>query len=182
VKLKLIVTLVAIASAGCASTPQGNDASTTTGAATAAPAANAQTAAAKPAATGSQLVQPVVADNLKTRSGAAAMARSNSVFFDYDKFEIKNQQAATVSDNAKYFAGQRDKKIVVEGHADERGSREYNLALGQKRAEAVKRALTAQGVSEARIESVSYGEERPRKDGHDEAAWAENRRGDILPR
>jgi peptidoglycan-associated lipoprotein len=71
-------------------------------------------------------------------------------------------------------------KMLIQGNADERGSREYNLALGQKRADAVKRSLLVLGAKEDQVESVSLGEEKPKNPGHDEAAWAENRRGDIL--
>jgi peptidoglycan-associated lipoprotein len=84
-----------------------------------------------------------------------------------------------VQAHAKYMVDKKDTKIRVEGNCDERGSREYNLALGQRRAEAVKKVMTVLGVQEGRIETVSFGEEKPAAPGHDEAAWAQNRRGDI---
>jgi peptidoglycan-associated lipoprotein len=76
--------------------------------------------------------------------------------------------------------GNRSAKVTLQGHTDERGSREYNIALGQKRADAVKRAMTLMGVQDVVIETVSYGKEKPKREGHDEAAWAENRRVDIV--
>jgi len=85
-----------------------------------------------------------------------------------------------VQAHSRYLtADKRDAKIRIEGNCDERGSREYNLALGQRRAEAVKRMMTVMGVTDGRIETVSYGEEKPAAPGHDENAWAQNRRADI---
>ncbi len=82
--------------------------------------------------------------------------------------------------HAKYLSANRSAKVTLQGHTDERGSREYNIALGQKRADAVKRAMTLMGVQDVVIETVSYGKEKPKREGHDEAAWAENRRVDIV--
>mgnify|MGYP003422738193 FL=1 len=81
--------------------------------------------------------------------------------------------------NAKTLAGARTRKVTIEGHTDERGGREYNLALGQKRAETVARAMTLLGVNDAQVEAVSFGKERPAAQGSDEAAWAKNRRAEI---
>jgi peptidoglycan-associated lipoprotein len=178
VKLKALVTLVAIASAGCASTPQ-NEPVAATQAATPANVQASKPVADKPAVAANSAAS---ASARPVQAAAVASVRANSVFFDYDKFDIKAEYAKVVAENATAYAGQRDKTVVVEGSADERGSREYNLALGQKRAEAVKRALASQGVNAERIEAISYGEERPRNDGHDEKAWADNRRGDIVTR
>lgn len=102
-----------------------------------------------------------------------------SVYFDYDSYEIKSEFQAVVEAHAKFLRDNATRKISLEGNADERGAREYNLALGQKRAEAVKRALGLLGVKDEQMEAVSLGEEKPRGLGHDEAAWAENRRTDI---
>jgi peptidoglycan-associated lipoprotein len=84
-----------------------------------------------------------------------------------------------VQAHARYVADHRDARVRIEGNCDERGSREYNLALGQRRAEAVKKIMTVLGAQDARIETTSYGEEKPVDPGHDEAAWAKNRRADI---
>jgi peptidoglycan-associated lipoprotein len=103
-----------------------------------------------------------------------------SIFFDFDRFEVKPEFTPTIEAHGKYLAGNTARNIVIEGNADERGSREYNLALGQKRAEAVKSRLTLLGVSGNRIETVSFGEERPRCTQHEESCWAQNRRADIV--
>jgi peptidoglycan-associated lipoprotein len=92
---------------------------------------------------------------------------------------VKDEFRGLVQAHAKYMVEKRDAKARVEGNCDERGSREYNLALGQRRAEAVKKVMTVLGVQDGRIETVSFGEEKPADAGHDEAAWAKNRRGDI---
>jgi peptidoglycan-associated lipoprotein len=110
---------------------------------------------------------------------AAALPPKRSIYFEYDRFTIRNEDRTVVNANAEYAARARAPKVVVEGNADERGSREYNLALGQKRAEAVRQALAAQGVADDRLEAVSFGAEKPANAGHDESAWAENRRADI---
>ena len=103
-----------------------------------------------------------------------------SVYFDYDSFEIKAEYKDLVAAHAKFLNNNRQFKMLVQGNTDERGSREYNLALGQKRAEAVKKALTLLGVREEQIESVSLGEEKPSCVEQSEACWAKNRRGDML--
>lgn len=102
------------------------------------------------------------------------------IYFDYDSYAIKDSYASLISAHAKVLAANPKLKMLIQGNTDERGSREYNLALGQKRAEAVKRALMLLGVQEAQIESVSLGEEKPRMEGSDEAAYAENRRSEML--
>jgi peptidoglycan-associated lipoprotein len=103
-----------------------------------------------------------------------------SVYFDFDSFTIRDEFRPVVEAHAKYLVANKVRKVVVQGNTDERGSREYNLALGQKRSEAVRRALTALGVADAQIEAVSFGEEKPKSTGSDEAAFAENRRADIV--
>lgn len=104
------------------------------------------------------------------------------VYFDFDSFAIKDDFRPVVESNAKALAANRQKRMTIEGHTDERGGREYNLALGQKRAEAVQKALVLLGVNEGQLESVSYGEERPAAQGSDEAAWAKNRRAELKDR
>ena len=103
-----------------------------------------------------------------------------SIHFDYDKYEIRDEYKALLAAHAKFLSGRRDFRMLIQGNADERGSREYNLALGQKRADAIRRALLLLGAGEDQLEAVSLGEEKPKSDGHDETAWAENRRGDML--
>ena len=102
------------------------------------------------------------------------------IYFDFDSFVVKSEYQSLVDQHARFLQANRGRSVALEGHTDERGSREYNLALGQKRAEAVKRSLGLLGVREVQVESVSLGEEKPKNEGADEAAWAENRRGDML--
>jgi peptidoglycan-associated lipoprotein len=115
-------------------------------------------------------------DDLRTNPKLA----KRSVYFDYDSNAVKDEYRGLVQDHSRYMTtSKKDSRIRIEGNADERGSREYNLALGQRRAEAVKRVMTVLGVSDGRIETISFGEEKPKSNGHDEASWAENRRADI---
>ena len=101
------------------------------------------------------------------------------VYFDFDSYVVKDEYRGTVEGHAKALTADRKKHLAVEGHTDERGGREYNLALGQKRAEAVAKSLTLLGASEAQVEAVSFGKERPAAQGSDEAAWAKNRRAEL---
>jgi peptidoglycan-associated lipoprotein len=103
-----------------------------------------------------------------------------SIYFDFDSFAIRDDARGTVEAHAKFLRANPSRKVIIQGNTDERGSREYNLALGQKRAEAVRSALNALGVADAQIEAVSLGEEKPRATGGDESAWAENRRADLV--
>ena len=108
------------------------------------------------------------------------ISKERSVYFDFDNFSIKPEYQALVERQGKYLASMPQLSVKVEGNADERGSSEYNLALGQKRAEAVVSALKVYGAKPSQMEAISWGEEKPRNAGHDEAAWAENRRADIV--
>jgi peptidoglycan-associated lipoprotein len=103
-----------------------------------------------------------------------------SVFFDFDSFVVKAEFQPVVEAHGKYLASTKNRRIVIEGHTDERGGREYNLALGQKRAEAVKQRLMLLGATDSQIETVSFGKEKPRAVGSNEEAWAQNRRADIV--
>ena len=103
-----------------------------------------------------------------------------SVYFDFDSFNVKDEYKPTIEAHGRYLQQNRSARMTVQGNTDERGSREYNIALGQKRADAVKRMLTLLGAQESQVESVSFGKEKPRAQGHDESSFAENRRDDIL--
>ncbi len=102
-----------------------------------------------------------------------------SVYFDFDSNAVKDEFRPLVQAHARYMVEHADARARIEGNCDERGSREYNLALGQRRAEAVKKIMTVLGVPDNRIETISFGEEKPVALGHDEASWAKNRRADI---
>ncbi len=104
------------------------------------------------------------------------------VYFDYDSFEVRAEFAPTLEAHARYLKTHTGKRVALEGHTDDRGGREYNLALGQKRGEAVRRALALLGVSDAQMEAVSFGEEKPAVTGASEAAYAKNRRVELTYR
>ena len=103
-----------------------------------------------------------------------------SIYYDYDKFDVKDEYKALVEAHAKYLRDNPNMKMLIQGNTDERGSREYNVSLGQRRSDGVKRMMVLLGVRENQIESVSLGEEKPKSEGHDEGAWSQNRRSDIL--
>jgi peptidoglycan-associated lipoprotein len=103
-----------------------------------------------------------------------------NIYFDYDQFAVKDEYRPLVEAHAKYLQGNRSARVILQGHTDERGTREYNIALGQKRADAVKNMMLLYGATEVQIETVSFGKEKPRREGHDEPSWAENRRVDIV--
>jgi len=103
-----------------------------------------------------------------------------SIFFDYDSNLVKEEYRPLVAAHARYLTQNRSAKIFIQGNTDERGSREYNLALGQRRSDAVKQMMTVLGVEVPRVETVSFGEEKPRAQGSTEVAYSENRRADIV--
>jgi peptidoglycan-associated lipoprotein len=118
-----------------------------------------------------------------TDDGAASQAAianvSRIVYFDYDSYVIKPEFQALIDAHARYLKADPKRKAAIEGHTDERGGREYNLALGQRRAEAVRRAMGLLGVADGQIEAVSFGKEKPAVQGSGEAAWSKNRRAEI---
>ena len=118
-------------------------------------------------------------DLSKSAQDAAMQAANRIVYFDYDSFTIRPEFQAVIESHAKYIRADKGRKVVIEGHTDERGGREYNLALGQKRAEAVRKALSLLGVSEVQLEAVSFGKEKPAMQGLNDAALAKNRRAEI---
>ena len=160
----------------CSTTPEGGDKPAAKPDAAAAPAP--QATARKPA--------PTV--DLTARSGdkSAMLKDPNSIlskrqiFFEYDKFEIQPEYKGLVEAHAKYLRENPSAKMLIQGNADERGSREYNVSLGQRRSDTVKRALVLLGAKEGQIESVSLGEEKPICSDHAEGCWAKNRRDDML--
>ena len=166
---------IAALAAGC-STPVKLDDKTNVPVETRSLTAAGSAASAAGQGTGQSTVTPVNAD----QGGAGAAGRI--VYFDFDSFAIKDEFRPLIEAQAKRLAANRNQRATIEGHTDERGGREYNLALGQKRAEAVLRALTVLGVTDAQLEAVSFGKERPAVQGSDEAAWAKNRRAEIKDR
>jgi peptidoglycan-associated lipoprotein len=120
----------------------------------------------------------VVTTDLSGQSNAGATL-DRVIYFDFDSYVVKDEFRPIVESHAKMLKANPSAKEVAEGHTDERGGSEYNLALGQKRAEAVVQQLKTLGVGDSQLEAVSYGKERPAVDGHDEAAWAKNRRVEL---
>jgi peptidoglycan-associated lipoprotein len=126
-------------------------------------------------------VAPVTIDpNAQNAAGPVGVARI--VYFDYDSYTIKPEFQSLIDGHARFLKANAQRRISIEGHTDERGGREYNLALGQKRSEAVRRALVLLGVGDAQIEAVSFGKEKPATQGTGEDVWAQNRRAEIVYR
>jgi peptidoglycan-associated lipoprotein len=162
----VICSVVLLAIGGCKTTPPPVPESVPTST----PAPSTQTA---PAA-----VQPQV--DPEQRALQELRAAGMIIYFDYDRAEIKPEFVPVVTAHAKYLNSNNSRKARLEGHSDERGSREYNIGLGERRAQAVRRALLLQGVAESQITTVSYGEERPAVQGGDEAAYSRNRRVEMV--
>jgi peptidoglycan-associated lipoprotein len=128
-----------------------------------------------------QVVTEKVAEySLDSLRDPKSILSKRSVFFDYDQYVIKDEFKALLEAHGRYLVGHGKVKMLIQGNTDERGSREYNIALGQRRADSVRQMMVLLGAKEQQIETVSFGEEKPRAEGHDEAAWAQNRRGDIV--
>ena len=128
----------------------------------------------------SRTVSTVNAGTVDPLSDPKGVLAKRSVYFDFDSYIVKDEYKPVVNAHSAYLNKHRTRKIVIQGNTDERGGREYNLALGQKRAEAVRKSMSLLGVPEQQMEAVSFGKEKPRATGSDEASWAENRRADIV--
>jgi peptidoglycan-associated lipoprotein len=111
---------------------------------------------------------------------SSGQLKNRIIYFDFDSSEIKAEYTSVIAAHARYLASNASIRVRIEGNTDERGSREYNIGLGERRAQAVRRALMLQGVAESQITTVSYGEERPAVTGHTEDAWSRNRRAEIV--
>jgi peptidoglycan-associated lipoprotein len=165
-KSKLRLTLAALTVVGvlaaCSSTPKPT-ASTSTGNIGTQPNPNA--------------VAQVDVDPLNDPNSPLA---KRSVYFDFDSYSVKDEYQPLLQQHAQYIKTHPQRHVLIQGNTDERGTSEYNLALGQKRAEAVRRALSLMGVPDSQMEAVSLGKEKPLATGHDEASWAQNRRADLV--
>ncbi len=164
--------------AACSSTPTQNPAPVEEHpAGTTAPDTSASTAGT---------AAPGVNGTATATAGSAALHDPNNILskrtilFDYDSFVVKDEYRPLIEAHAKYLQANRSARLTLQGNTDERGSREYNIALGQKRADAVKNLMLLLGATEGQIETVSFGKEKPKVDGHDESAWAQNRRVEII--
>ena len=174
IKRIFLALTVAVAMAGCSSVPL-SDVPVVDKSATTVPGQGG-------AGGGSQSsVAPVVTDSaIGTTQGPANVARI--VYFDYDSYVIKPEFQSLIEAHARFLKSNTGRRVNIEGHTDERGGREYNLALGQRRSEAVRRALGLLGVPDTQVEAVSFGKEKPAVPGSDETAWAKNRRAEIVYR
>lgn len=126
--------------------------------------------------------EPEVDENGNPYVPGTTQLMSRTFYFGYDRAVLNQEDLEALRMHAEFLRANPDRSVVIEGHGDERGTREYNLALGERRADAVQDFLTAQGVSPRQTEIVSYGEERPEDPGHDEAAWSRNRRAVLIYR
>jgi len=124
--------------------------------------------------------KPAVAPGTPPHRDPANVLSQRSVYYDFDKYDIKDEFRPVIEAHARYLRENTELKMLIQGNTDERGSREYNIALGQRRSEGVKRMLQLLGVREEQVEAVSLGEEKPKELGHTEEAWARNRRSDML--
>ena len=182
IRMAGLVSVAALVLAGCGSTVKLDEAPVETRTPTAVSgqaggAGNAATAGGAGAGVAPQ--SQVATVNLPGANAAAANAAlGRVVYFDFDSFVVKDEFRNLIDAHAKVLAAQRNKRLVIEGHTDDRGGREYNLALGQKRAEAVLRSMALLGVADTQLEAVSFGKQRPAAQGSDEAAWAKNRRAE----
>jgi len=161
----LIVTVLASLLAGCRSGTKLNEA-------TGAGAANTGGAQAT-------AISPGAVDELSIPNGPLSR---RSIYFDFDSYTVKSDYQPLLDAHARYLRSHPNHHVLIQGNTDERGSSEYNLALGQKRSEAVLRDLETLGVPDSQLEAVSFGKEKPVALGHDEAAWAQNRRADLVYR
>ena len=125
-------------------------------------------------------IKPVETGTVDPLNDPKGVLANRSVYFDYDSFVVRDDGRPVVENHSTYLNKNTQRKVLIQGNTDERGGTEYNLALGQKRAEAVRRAMGSLGVAEGQMEAVSLGEEKPKATGSNEAAWAENRRADIV--
>ena len=166
-RLKFLTLLTAVALAGCSSAPDETAATTSAGTAAGSGSASAVTATTMPSA------DPKSQEWLVVNIG-------DRVFFDYDRSDLKSEAQDTVEKVAAWMLTYPDVILAVEGHADERGTREYNLALGERRASSVRSYLLALGIDGNRLTTISYGKERPAVLGSNEVAWAQNRRAVFL--
>jgi peptidoglycan-associated lipoprotein len=170
-----VLALVAAGLTGCATTDPQQDANA---------AASSSSTSTSSTSTGARSGSNV--GNNKLGGAVPPVGQSpdlkRSVYYEFDKYDVKPEYRALVESHARWLKSNPGARLTIEGNADEQGSREYNLALGQRRAESVSKLMMLMGVKGEQIEAISYGEERPRLNGHDEKAWSENRRSDFARR
>lgn len=182
--LAILILLAAFTIIGCSSTKldnKSNDASGSDGSKSGSvPQITAPIDPSLSAAVKAPMLNAVDSNSIKDPlTDSSSILSKRSVYFDYDSSNVKTESVALIEAHGKYLAGHPERRVVIQGNTDERGGSEYNLALGQKRAEAVRGLLVIYGAKESQLEAVSFGKEKPRASGSNEAAWAENRRVDL---
>ena len=177
----ILIAAALVFAAACTTTPEGQS-----------PASveeRGKPGAGKPGATPQAVQAPKIAavdvtsgrvDPARALKDPASILSKRSIYFDYDKFDIKDEYRGLIDAHAKYLRENPHARMLIQGNADERGSREYNVALGQKRSDNVKKMLILLGARDNQLESVSLGEEKPQCVEHNEECWSKNRRGDML--
>ncbi|MFL6673194.1 MAG: peptidoglycan-associated lipoprotein Pal [Massilia sp.] len=125
-------------------------------------------------------IRPVETGSVDPLNDPKGVLANRSVYFDFDSYTVRDDGKPVVENHSAYLNKNKQRKVLIQGNTDERGGTEYNLALGQKRAEAVRKSMVALGVADGQMEAVSLGEEKPKATGSNESAWAENRRADIV--
>ncbi|TMG97785.1 MAG: peptidoglycan-associated lipoprotein Pal [Betaproteobacteria bacterium] len=170
----LSAAFIAVVLAGCQSTPTQESAPVEDKSATATTPGGASTGG-----TSSTGVSGTSGTSNPLRDPSNILSK-RSVYFDFDSYVVRDEFKPLVEAHGRYLQSNRNARMTIQGNADERGSHEYNLALGQRRADSVKRMMTLLGATDTQIETVSFGKEKPRNQGHDEVAWAENRRDDMV--
>jgi peptidoglycan-associated lipoprotein len=168
----MLTLLIAIAVTGCASTDKAEKPSNQPP-----PVSTTNRPSGPPPVASAAPPSTVGTDPLNDPNNVLA---KRNVFFDYDQSALKNEYKPLVAAHAKYLSNHTGTRVKIEGNCDERGSREYNLALGQRRADTVKEAMKVLGVTDGQMETISWGKEKPVADGHDEKSWSQNRRDDIV--
>jgi peptidoglycan-associated lipoprotein len=177
----VFVLSAAVVIAGCSTTPEDQQ--------SAAAVEDRSKPGAKPGADAKSVDRPKIAavdvtqgkkDAASALKDPASILSKRSIYYDLDKFDVKDEYRGLIEAHAKYLRENPSARMLIQGNTDERGSREYNVSLGQRRSDGVKRMMVLLGAREEQIESVSLGEEKPQSDGHSEDAWSKNRRSDIL--
>jgi peptidoglycan-associated lipoprotein len=177
--LKLFLSAIAAAAliAGCTTTPEDQAKAPVQEGSKPGSSAPSPTVRSTPVAPVDLTRTPSSESDPRVKQGALAR---RSIYYDLDQFDVKDEYRGLVEAHAKYLRENPPARILIQGNTDERGSREYNVSLGQRRSDGVKKMLVLLGARENQIESVSLGEEKPQAEGHNEDAWSKNRRSDIL--
>jgi peptidoglycan-associated lipoprotein len=174
IKACFVLAAAAFLAAACATQTPPSDTQAAPGAVSGTPGVPARSAAVQQPAQRGAAVAPAA------QAAPKGTPAQRSVYYEFDRYDIKPEFRPAIEAHARYLREHAGARITIEGNGDERGSREYNLALGQRRAESVRQMMRLSGAKDNQVEAVSFGEEKPKAVGHDEASWAENRRSDFV--